>query len=417
MHSQYYFFLSINSLLILIISSTAQAKGTLHLQYDKLYPLYAQACALTKMTPSGTIFGHAVLYLKGMCRDETADSPRVKICDSEIDLKDPNSGTMITNLRKIKNAAWVAVQGADFAFDGGIDSQTPLTPVVYEDTIQKAIVQNIFKGVRLRARWERERQSKGLSQDRYLAESSLGTDFAISFARHSYCTYIPITQLQLLDMIQYLNRVNESFLYPSQKYHWNPVSNNCTHLVKNVLAAGGITSFIRTSRPFPISLNYAEFPSNLFLEMAEKGHPKDDFNIVEMFQNEATKNTLLRHGHPPFSHGTVAGILNANEIENQYFQPNYNLFVLDFSLNRKQEKTFYEMTKKDDFTSLVLNLNNSKKILTTSLSKLNSYSEIVEKNYKLNRSEFLEFYNKYQFWINAAILEVENNLQILERRD
>ena len=52
--------------------------------YEELVPYYVELCAVSQYRPIdkplGGIPGHAVMYLKGACRDETAGYPRLRPC-------------------------------------------------------------------------------------------------------------------------------------------------------------------------------------------------------------------------------------------------------------------------------------------------------------------------------------------------
>src|SRR5512138_1437546 len=53
--------------------------------YDRLYQRSIEVCATSRIRPrfsaAGGPAGHAVLYLKGVCRDPTAGYPRLQLCD------------------------------------------------------------------------------------------------------------------------------------------------------------------------------------------------------------------------------------------------------------------------------------------------------------------------------------------------
>jgi hypothetical protein len=56
--------------------------------YDSIYKTYAEACYATKVSfkvgiPS-TDFGHAMIFLKGACRDRNAGFPTLKTCNPDI---------------------------------------------------------------------------------------------------------------------------------------------------------------------------------------------------------------------------------------------------------------------------------------------------------------------------------------------
>ena len=52
--------------------------------YDKLFPYYVELCATSqfrsKMKGEGGVAGHAVMYIKGACKDEQAPFPQLRRC-------------------------------------------------------------------------------------------------------------------------------------------------------------------------------------------------------------------------------------------------------------------------------------------------------------------------------------------------
>src|SRR5579871_3204829 len=93
-------------------------------EYVALFPYYAESCAVSQILKKpgfgadirGGVGGHAVLYLNGVCRDP-ASSTRLALCDGAPAL---GRGVGLSVNAHYKNANWVAVQGRDFFFQGGL---------------------------------------------------------------------------------------------------------------------------------------------------------------------------------------------------------------------------------------------------------------------------------------------------------
>src|SRR4051794_2783687 len=107
---------------IFSLNTSLSSASEKDLKYDLLFPLYVKACALTPEQMKGRSpsnpWGHSVLYIKGMCRDRSVNFPKVIRCDSSHDLKDPNSGTLVSASRTLHNSNWVAIERWDVAFEG-----------------------------------------------------------------------------------------------------------------------------------------------------------------------------------------------------------------------------------------------------------------------------------------------------------
>src|SRR5215831_8887406 len=84
--------------------------------YERLFPYYVELCAgsqfRAKLTGEGGIAGHAVMYLKGACREEDAPFPQLRRCRvAAKSLDDPEHGVGISVNRWLKNVNWVAIPG------------------------------------------------------------------------------------------------------------------------------------------------------------------------------------------------------------------------------------------------------------------------------------------------------------------
>ena len=112
-------------------------------QYDNLYPYYVELCAVSqiraKFAPHGGSPGHAVMYLKGVCRDHEAAFPTIKVCDAgSVDLRDPETGVGISVNKLLKNVNWIAVPGKRLFFGATLRTISSWDKSHARSTIQAA---------------------------------------------------------------------------------------------------------------------------------------------------------------------------------------------------------------------------------------------------------------------------------------
>ena len=84
--------------------------------YDRLFPYYVELCATSqfrsKLKGEGGIAGHAVMYIKGACKDERASFPQLRRCHTAAtEVDDPEHGVGVSVGRWFRNINWVAVPG------------------------------------------------------------------------------------------------------------------------------------------------------------------------------------------------------------------------------------------------------------------------------------------------------------------
>ena len=85
-------------------------------RYDQLFPYYVELCATSQFRSSdkgrGGVTGHAVMYLKGACKDEQAPFPQLRRCRvAATDPDDPEHGAGISVGRWFRNVNWIAIPG------------------------------------------------------------------------------------------------------------------------------------------------------------------------------------------------------------------------------------------------------------------------------------------------------------------
>src|SRR5262249_21648586 len=162
--------------------------------YEKLFPYYVELCAASqfrsKLTgEGGGPAGHAILYIKGACKDDNAPFPQLRRCRGiATSLEDPEHGAGISVNPKFKNINWVAVPGYDLVFPGGLAPGERLTSTRFEALEQKAIVKGVYTGVTFHP-------FLGATSDTelhdFLPRAGIGTDFALQFARSVFCARLP----------------------------------------------------------------------------------------------------------------------------------------------------------------------------------------------------------------------------------
>ena len=99
-----------------------------------------------------------------------------------------------------------------------------------------------------------------------MAYDSLGTDFAINFARTRFCNRLPIKREMLSEVVAYLNQRNRS--YRRKDYHWHMLENNCSHTAGNAVAiATGALRFRKIDQVLFKRLLHLAIPGNIIIDM------------------------------------------------------------------------------------------------------------------------------------------------------
>ena len=158
--------------------------------YDQLFPYYVELCTTSQFRPKegnlGGVAGHAVMYIKGACKDEDAPFPKLRRCRAAAtSAGDPEHGAGVSVNRWLRNVNWLAFPGNALFFKGNLKSGEPLTQAHFDATVRDAIEKGVYDGV------EFHDFPAGGDLESFVTNHSIGTDFALQFARSVFCARVP----------------------------------------------------------------------------------------------------------------------------------------------------------------------------------------------------------------------------------
>lgn len=278
--------------------------------YSALFPYYAEACALSEIKKkpgfgvdiiSGGPGGHAVLYLNGVCREREAGYPSVRVCDPAA----PRQGVGISVNAHYRNANWVATEGRDLFFDGGLAPRERLTRLAYQRAQERAKAQDVFAGVEFNADTFDDMPPGGDRRD-HMYEISIGTDYAIGFARHRYCARVPLERDQMASLVAYLNDANRPYKAGEKTFDWDVFRDNCTHLIHDALAAAGVWRRIDLPDFFLLAALVFPVPKNEFVNLMRRTNDLPLEDPRALYDDPAARDAVLRLGQLPTRPGALA---------------------------------------------------------------------------------------------------------------
>ena len=277
--------------------------------YDAIFPYYAEVCVLTQYqkkgaTPGGW-GGHASLFLHGAAIDPSLGYQRLRLVADPAELSGSDTGTGVSVNQILQNVNWVAIPGRDQFFRGGLAPEQMLDPTFYEAAVHRATRAGWFAGVKIKEHVMRRRPA-AMTVGEFIVRNSIGTDFALNFARTAYCARLPMSRAAIGKVVAYLNEVNERA--QESGYTWNAYTNNCSHVVHNALAAADLWDAKQTRGPGPINvvkdiLSVAKglalgrmtdfsFPANNFVRAFEAGNERPIDGPIAAFKNHDVVRTL-----------------------------------------------------------------------------------------------------------------------------
>jgi hypothetical protein len=330
--------------------------------YDSLFPCYVEVCAVTQYQQKGAKpggwGGHATLFLSGAEIDTGAVYPRLRLVASGTDLSSPDSGVGISVNKIFDNVTWVAIPGRDEFFRGGLAPADTLDEPFYEAAVHKATAAGWFAGIRIKDEVMRQRP-KGTSGEEFIVRHSIGTDFALNFARTAYCARLPMTREAMGNVIAYLNGANET----AQKsgYTWNIYTNNCSHVAHNAVAAAGVwdpkvargpgklniaKDVLSVAKALALSqMSDFSFPANNFVRLYEAGNERPIDDALAAFRNHDVRRTM-NDGWMGTGPGALIGTSPMHDAaRNRMFAPGRDPFLFSVPMLWDKEDKFRKLTR------------------------------------------------------------------------
>jgi hypothetical protein len=325
--------------------------------YEKLFPYYVELCATSQFRPKlkgeGGVAGHAVMYIKGACKDERAPFPQLRRCHSvATDLDDPEHGAGVSVGRWFRNVNWVAVPGYGLFYEGNLKTGERLTQAHFEATVHDAINKDVYKGVEFHDYPTAGPQS-GLAH--FVAKEGVGTDFAILFARSAFCARLPVTEPMVDEVIAFLNDKNREYAEGEADYNWSVWADNCVHTLRNALAAASIWSPLSVRAVKFLQIFNLAVPANEFVNLAELGTEGNIEDYREIQRNGPQRDALHEFGWLPTRHGALLKTLPVHE-PNDIYDTTFRLFTLQSPFRMPKTAHAIELLSDDRFVNLGANL-------------------------------------------------------------
>ncbi len=325
--------------------------------YDQLFPYYVELCATSqfrsKLKGEGGVAGHAVMYIKGACKDEEAAFPQLRRCRvAATELDDPEHGAGVSVGRWFRNVNWVAVPGYELFYEGNLKAGERLTQSHFEATVRDVINKGVYKGVEFH---DYPTAGAGATLENFVANEGIGTDLALRFARAVFCARLPVTEPMLGEVIAFLNDKNREYAEGEADYNWSVWADNCSHTLRNALAAANIWS--------PLSVRAIKFrqlfnlavPANEFVNLAELGTERNIADYRHIQQDGPQRDALYEFRWLPTRHGALLKTLPIHE-PNDLYDTTFRLFTLQSPFRMGKTQHAIELLSDARFVDLGTNL-------------------------------------------------------------
>ena len=379
--------------------------------YDQLFPYYVELCATSqfrsKLKGEGGVAGHAVMYIKGACKDEQAPFPQLRRCRvAATRLDDPEHGAGVSVNRWFRNVNWVAIPGYELFYQGNLKFGERLTQAHFEATVRDAIEKGIYQGVEFH---DYPSANTGAGLENFVANEGIGTDLALQFARSVFCARVPVTESMLDEVIAFLNDKNREYAEGDADYNWSVWADNCVHTLRNALAAANIWSPLSVQAVKLRQIFNLALPANEFVNLAELGTEGNIDDYREIQQDGPQRDALHEFRWLPTRHGALLKTLPVHE-PNDLYDTTFRLFTLQSPFRMGKTQRAIDLLSDERFVKLDANLRYFHEKYDTILA---SHDERRDMLASVRGTPYRRVERLYYEYIHAQRAEVESMLDRL----
>jgi hypothetical protein len=388
--------------------------------YDTLYPYYAEICAVSELKKKpgfgaeigSGIGGHSVMYLNGVCRDDDAHYPTIKLCDAKTPIAQRGVGISVN--AHFKNANWIATEGRDFFFHGTLAPHERLTRAAYERTQSRAKAMGILDGVVFHDEVFDDMPA-GMSRRDYMYEVSVATDYAIGFGRDRYCARVPLDRQRMSRIVDFLNGLNAIYKDGKKDFEWDVLRNNCSHVAHNALAAADIWQPWPTERFVLFAAFDFPVPKNEFVNLMRRTNDMPIEDVDAVYADEIARHALIQSEPLPTAPGALAEAERAVH-DNDVYDTDLRLIFYDDPILGSYERRFRRIFAEPRYVDLRANLQHFadlyREIERQRQSDASSPDGHADRT-PAGRDDRARFYALYDRYIDRAIAEVSAELALL----
>lgn len=327
--------------------------------YAERYPYYLEFCALSEIQKKpgygadihGGVGGHSTIYLNGACRAGNGRQELVLCVDAPVAAVTDGVGLSVN--AHFANANWVAIPGRTFFYHGDLQPGQPLTRAVYDATKAHAQRLGLYDGVRFHDRVF-EDMPAGYQPEAFKYEVSIGTDYALGYARDRYCARVPVSVSGMTRIVRYLNALNRPYQDGEAEYEWSVLNDNCIHVAHNALAEAGFWPPWPTHRFILVAALDFPVPKNEFVNIMRRGNDVPIEDLSAVWQDPAARSAVLAGDALPTRPGALASFEPLVR-DNALYDTDLQLIFYDEPVFGHYEERYRRIAHDPRYTSLAGN--------------------------------------------------------------
>lgn len=363
--------------------------------YSSLFPYYFEFCAVSQLKKKpgfGThvesgFGGHSVVYLNGVCKVKDAHYPEIALCDDGPDVAENGVGLSVN--AHYKNAQWVATEGRDFFFHGGLDPSARLTRQDYAKVIAKAEAMGIYDGVEFH-KVVFDDQPAGMPREEFKYDVSAATDFAIGIGRDRYCSRVPMSRDKMGTIVTFLNNLNAPYRRGDKDFEWDVLRDNCAHVTHNALAAVDLWDDWPVDRFILVAAFDFPVPKNELVNLVLRTNDAPIDDLSALYDDDAARRAVLRDDWLPSEPGALVETEPVFQ-KNDVYDSDLELIFYEDPIFRRYQHRFDRIFADRRYTDLRANL----EYFSALFAKIENGRKPLAAYPERTEADFAAFYDRY----------------------
>jgi hypothetical protein len=188
-----------------------------------------------------------------------------------------------------------------------------------------------------------------------LERAGIGTDLALRFARSVFCARLPVTAGMLDQIIAFLNDKNREYAEGEADYNWSAWADNCSHTMRNALAAANIWSPLSVRATKIRQLFNLAIPANEFVNLAKLMTEGDLEDYRTILRDGPRRDAFHEFHWLPTRQGALLRTLPVHD-PNDLFDTRFRLFTLQSPFLVGKTRRAIDLLSDERFVDLDANL-------------------------------------------------------------
>jgi hypothetical protein len=246
----------------------------------------------------------------------------------------------------------------------------------------------------------------GYAQDPFKYEVSIGTDYAIGYARDRYCARVPVSVAQMARIVDYLNGLNRPYRDGLAVYDWNVFNDNCIHVAHNALSTIGFWPVWPKHQFFLLAAFDFPVPKNEFVNIMRRANDMPVRDLLAVWNDRPARRALLAGEAMPTRPGAIATFRPVTH-DNSLYDTDLQLIFYDDPVFGPYEGWYRQIAAKPRYTDLDDNLQHFRALYAQIATDrrpldwwLTTYPQLR------HESDFPAFYDRYYAQIERSAASI-----------